>query len=454
MIVSSKDFGYTPHINQLPFHKSKARFRSLITGVRFGKTVAGAWDCLFAAIRKPNQFCWLVAPTNKYVDVGQLELQKLFDAGPNIVKRFNTRDRRWILTNGSRIECRSAEREDSLRGPGIDYIWIDEASYMKASAMRICRTRVSDKMGRISITTTPKGKIWTNDWYLYGLSDDPKYSAYESWRYESRQNPYFPEEEWEFAKEDLPWDFFRQEYMSDFLDDVAGVFRGVHEIVQEDPPASAIKPCSMGIDWAKYQDWTVFTVMDKEGDVVDWHRMQKLPWPEMRKLAVEVANTWDAVIHHDSTGPGDPIHDELVAELGEGRVVGIKFSLESKRKMVQALASAIERKVISIPKRQQLIEELKWFEFEVTPSGNVTYSAPAGYHDDCVFSLALANMGRISGENYVEPCIIEIKREDAGVDSMGGMNRSGMVDSNTGFLFGNPEREETLRQHHRTRRFF
>ena len=41
-----------------------------------------------------------------------------------------------------------------------------------------------------------------------------------------------------------------------------------------------------------------------------------------------------------------------------------------------------------------LTDELRRFEYALSPSGAITYAAPAGYHDDCVIALALANRGR------------------------------------------------------------
>jgi hypothetical protein len=38
--------------------------------------------------------------------------------------------------------------------------------------------------------------------------------------------------------------------------------------------------------------------------------------------------------------------------------------------------------------------ELLMFEFSRTPSGLISYAAPEGLHDDCVFALALANWAR------------------------------------------------------------
>ena len=48
-----------------------------------------------------------------------------------------------------------------------------------------------------------------------------------------------------------------------------------------------------------------------------------------------------------------------------------------------------------------LTAEMRRYEYAAGPSGQVTYSAPSGYHDDCVRALALAVWGcRAAG---VEP---------------------------------------------------
>ena len=41
-----------------------------------------------------------------------------------------------------------------------------------------------------------------------------------------------------------------------------------------------------------------------------------------------------------------------------------------------------------------LTAEMKRFEYAIGPTGAISYSAPGGYHDDCVMALALANHGR------------------------------------------------------------
>lgn len=41
-----------------------------------------------------------------------------------------------------------------------------------------------------------------------------------------------------------------------------------------------------------------------------------------------------------------------------------------------------------------LTAEMKRYEVAISAAGHISYNAPAGYYDDCVIALALANQGR------------------------------------------------------------
>ncbi len=43
-----------------------------------------------------------------------------------------------------------------------------------------------------------------------------------------------------------------------------------------------------------------------------------------------------------------------------------------------------------MPDDPQVIDELELYEYKVSKSGNVSYSAPEGFHDDIVMALCLA----------------------------------------------------------------
>ena len=89
-----------------------------------------------------------------------------------------------------------------------------------------------------------------------------------------------------------------------------------------------------------------------------------------------------------AAGIGDPICDELQRENVE--VDGYKFTNTTKKDLIENLSIMIENQQITIPPIPELINELKLYGYKTTPSGNVQYGAPDGYHDDCVIALALA----------------------------------------------------------------
>lgn len=77
----------------------------------------------------------------------------------------------------------------------------------------------------------------------------------------------------------------------------------------------------------------------------------------------------------------------------ETRVTGIQLTNATKANMVESLSLALERFEIKILNDQVLISELQAYEMERLPSGMIRYSAPEGFHDDCVMALALALHG-------------------------------------------------------------
>jgi len=72
------------------------------------------------------------------------------------------------------------------------------------------------------------------------------------------------------------------------------------------------------------------------------------------------------------------------------RVTPFKFTSSSKAEIINNLSVAIENKEIWLPNDPQVIDELELYEYSVSKSGNVTYSAPEGFHDDIVMALCLA----------------------------------------------------------------
>ena len=110
----------------------------------------------------------------------------------------------------------------------------------------------------------------------------------------------------------------------------------------------------------------------------------------------------------DATGVGDPIYDDLKRVYGD--IEGFKFTSASKTALIQRLIVAVEQRRVqwsaasnrlSVTSDQWdvLTSEMKRYEYEISPTGGITYNAPSGYHDDCVMALALANHRRWETES-------------------------------------------------------
>jgi hypothetical protein len=90
----------------------------------------------------------------------------------------------------------------------------------------------------------------------------------------------------------------------------------------------------------------------------------------------------------DSTGLGDPFLDEI--KRTGITVEGYKFTQPSKHDLIEHLAIQMENNEITYPDIPELLSELDLFGYTTTLAGNVQYTAPEGFHDDCVIALALA----------------------------------------------------------------
>lgn len=233
--------GYAPHYYQILFHTDKhgaklTRFRHLVAGRRGGKTLSAAWEVLFYCLhptqfhldahgRKSDQPLWVWALSASY-KVGRPSYltfrEACIKAGLTIGKdvKENKGGLRFEFENGSLVEFKSAEDPQSLRGAGLDILWMDEAAFIKNDeSWGVIRPSLSDKQGLLITTTTPNQKNWFyEEFFSKDAREDNNNSRVE---YRSIDNPYFRKEEWEYVKSRYHPLLFAQEYMASF-DSMAG----------------------------------------------------------------------------------------------------------------------------------------------------------------------------------------------------------------------------------------
>jgi hypothetical protein len=322
---------------------------------------------------------------------------------------------------GSTCVFKSADSPDSIVSRGYNLIIIDEAAMIEERVFTQQIMGTARKKGiRIFIITSPRGKRhWTYRYFLKG--QDAKDTNYLSFQQPWHKNPYFSDILKRLMK-DLPEWIRRQEYEAEFLDDGDSLFKNLpavltgEELTFESNQQMWSRPLEetkvrdtsgaqvtlradhrrfvVALDLAKSIDFTVLIVMDIDtGEIVYYRRLNKTDYRDVIKIAVEVCHFWNnAELIFDATGVGAGISDFL----NNYDVVAHPyiFTNDSKAELINRLALAIEYQEITIPNIVTVRNEMEAFTYSITRTGKMSYGAPAGFHDDIVIAIALANWFR------------------------------------------------------------
>ena len=386
------------HTAQRRVVTSKARFIVCNWGRRCGKSLAVLLVALTVCCEKAGARVWFVAPTFPMAD---LHWDTLCEMTPDeLGVKWNQAKLRATFPNGSYIQFKSAEHPNRLRGPGLDLLIIDEASFvpkLEEAFEKVLRASLSDRKGRCIITSTPNGLDYFHAMYQRG--QDPAYPDWESFTAPTISNPWIEPGEIDDARRDLPERTFRQEYEAEFIVDGGVVFRGVDACVAEDAPHTG--PYVMGVDWGKREDFTVFTIIDKPtGRVVAVDRMNQIDYTLQTQRLAALNERWQVeVILAEKNSIGDPLIETLQAM--NLPVMPFDTTNASKTRIIEALSLATERREVSLPPNNTLLTELKVYTVNRQPGGTFRYSAPPGLHDDCVMSLALAWEARTMASGFI-----------------------------------------------------
>ncbi len=385
-------------------------------GTKFGKTVGAtilivkkAWDNVDYdgnPLSGPGLYWW-VAPSYDQSKMAYALIKRLLP--PGTFEEYKA-DLKLTLnqldgSDRSTIQFRSGDNPDTLRGFAVNFVVIDEGARIPEASWVSVNTTLTQTRGRALIISTPNGRGWFYESYQKGEKcfgdGSPKYAEGEvdpwlewmSIRMPTWSNPHVPVESIREMKKNLPEDVFQQEVGAQFLSDSAGVFRGISKCIRGSlqPPMPG-RSYVIGVDLGKKRDYTVITVMDRQSNcVVYWDRFNQLSWEVQYHRVINAAKYYkNALIVMDSTGLGDPVVEAVRA--GGVRVEGYTIGgSKAKQQLIEKLRLGVEKETVSFPQSLNILRrELENYEFNISESGVVKYSAPSGQHDDCVVSLALA----------------------------------------------------------------
>lgn len=375
------------HPGQAKVLQSRARFKVLACGRRWGKTrLSAVW---LTSIALQGGRGWWVGPEERRAKEGWYDLVDLSRMIPGARSVYE--DKILYYPGGGMIEIRSAHDPDQLRGAGLQGLVFDEAAFVQSEDVwdaSLLPTLLDYKAPAL-IPSTPKGRNWF--WRLYQQGLDPAFPDVESFNFPTVTNPYIDPAEIEQIRLRTPERTFRQEYLAEFLDDAGGVFRYVRDAVnvqtdKYDPDHQYV----IGVDWGKEKDFSVFICVDvTEKRVVEMLRSNKVEYALQRGRLMAMYERWlPVVIIAEENNIGKAVREQL--ERDGLPIRPFVTSNTSKQEIIDQLALAFEQHTISLPDDPVLLGELEAYEMQRLPSGRMRYQAPNGMHDDCVMALALA----------------------------------------------------------------
>ena len=359
-----------------------------IVGRQFGKTTICENMAIYWAINDPGSVIYWVSPTDAqsqkcYKDI----VNAIIESGIVKSKKMPKGDTEILFINGSKILFRSAQSEDNLRGQSVDYMILDEAAFIKRTTVEtILLPMLSIRGKKCVFISTPKGKNYLYDYYLNGQTKE----KWKSLRYSTYDSPLANEELITMFKQTLNEKIFQQEVEAQFIDS-SSVFNNISDLMVLDKLEAPIdgETYYAGIDIGMINDASVLSIVDSEGNLVNYYRWDRVEAPELIQEIIKINNIWNfRKILIENNNQGLVIYQTLKRTLKN--IEEFNTNVKTKAEIINELIYSFNMKNFNLIKDEYLRIELEAFIFKQNDLGNIKFMADSGFHDDCVISLAIA----------------------------------------------------------------
>jgi hypothetical protein len=406
---------------QRMLHRSRSRFRLLVCGRGVGKTHGCAYELIQLTIAAPpGSMGAVLAPTLTHAEAAIDKLKEIASVLPGYSDDWWVQSKRRLNLPGGRwIKVFSADRKETVRGPSIVALWIDEGAYVKEEAYTssLPAIRRQGFQVQLIVSTTPAGKNWVYQRWEKAAEEG---SRWERFRFSGIDSPYNDDEVIAESRDSMSPEKFAQEYYAEFVDNLLLAFPDRDRLFVNSHPDRDKRPrCWLGVDLGQ-KDFTVCTLMDEwgNGEVVDRWNDDTPGYPPAEFAAktearvIELLRKHHAVLVIDTGGAGLSLGKVIAEKAAKLKleVAEVKTStpgtkaavVEQARADVQDGRITIKRNALS----KVLDYELSKFQaIRCQKHGTeyMRYEGPQirGEHDDCVISFCLANYGRAQ-DDHVE----------------------------------------------------
>jgi phage FluMu gp28-like protein len=367
-------------------NEDEVKFITFIGSRQTGKSFLMKMICTIWGLGTDVKKIGYITPTLK---LSKLFFKELCESLKPFIINSNATDLIITFKGGTTLQFFSAESEDTLRGFQFTHLIIDEAAFIKNDTFNyVIRPTVMIKGVKIVLCSTPNGNQgFFYDHYNLGLNGENGYRTKAITIYD---NPFISTEEIEVIKSQVPEKVFRQEYLAEFNDGSGTVFSNYRNCIDDNPKRTG--NYFIGCDWAKQNDYTVFTVINDLQQVVEIVRINGMDYTKQVDIAVELFKKYNPKkIISEENNIGTVVNELIRQKYSSKNFETETLTNSSKREMIENLVVGFENNKVTIPNNEILLRELQAFSATYNhQTQTIKYSAPNGLHDDMVISLAYA----------------------------------------------------------------
>lgn len=366
----------------------------------------------------PHTFNAYISPTFAQGKKVFAELTQLLD-GTGIIKKSNAADLKIESVYGATLKFFSMESPTSIRGNTVSGILVmDEAAFFPTQLStgedpyyNVIFPIIKARKPKVLVISTPNGRQGMYyDLYLKAFNGEKGYYQLTATIYD---DDLITNEEIEELKRGYPPLAFKQEFEVEFLDNALTVFPNFSTCFDGRYDGGK---CWIGIDPSSVgDDNTIVSIINTEGQVkqykVDGTLDQKYD-----RIAKIINDYHPQATYIENNSIGEVMANEIKKKLiRKSNFYTFTTTNETKKQYISLLAVDIANNAIHFEEDNRLLySELSTFTFKLTKTGNITYAAKEGYHDDTVTSLGVCLQCRedfkYSGENNYHFVKMNIKQ--------------------------------------------
>jgi len=397
---AEKVLGVKPFPYQVKLLEDSGKRIVACMGRQSGKTTTIAMKAIHFADTNPNVTVLITSPSLRQSMIMFDRIAGFVYSAARLRNKIVRATRTLIhFENGSRVIAFPCSL-NLLRGYSAQMVICDEAAFMPEEVItQVIFPMLSTTDGYAIFLSTP----WGKGHFFYRAFVNPSYSVH---RVKSSECPLIKPEFLEEMRQNMTHEAYLMEYEAEFVEAVNSFFsqaliRGCVELAQKHSvelyasleASFPVAEYYAGVDFGKLQDYSVLTVLRREGDALKLVYMYQFPLETPYTQVIGHLVRADQKFQFrsllvDQTGLGEPVLEEIRNQ-GVGCAEGLKFTIQTKEDLLTTLKIAMEQNRLAIPYHRQLCEQINEQQYAYSKSGHLQFSHPENSHDDMLWSLAL-----------------------------------------------------------------